>query len=349
MKSTRTLWLIALSALLIALVATLLAGDWLWSIAGNRSLQAIGPWLTPVALFFTFLGDEQFYLLAISIIYWCVHKGLGADLGVLVVLSPVVNAILKSFIKHPRPFWQAADLQLGAADSFSTPSGHAQNTATLFGYLALFLWRRSNRIWSVLVLTLLIVLVSLSRVYLGVHFAGDVIWGAAIGIALAIAYAWVKPLLLPHLKRLALAWHIVLALLVSAGIFAVQALLLTIPFGAGETFPDLYPDAVTTTVEGAATVAGLALGLWLGLVLENRYVHFSVAGPVGQRILRYLVGIVGLFVIWLGLRLIFPSEPAALGLSLRLLRYALAMFWAIAGWPWLFVKVGLGRRAVGAG
>ena len=77
----------------------------------------------------------------------------------------------------------------------------------------------------------------------------------------------------------------------------------------------------------------------------GRYVRFSVAGPLGQRVVRYLIGVVGLFVIWQGLSLVFPREPLALGLGLRILRYGLAMFWAIAAWPWLFVRVGLGTRA----
>ena len=94
-----------------------------------------------------------------------------------------------------------------------------------------------------------------------------------------------------------------------------------------------------------ARAAGLTLGLWLGLVLESRYVRFSVAGPLGQRVVRYLIGVVGLFIIWQGLSLVFPREPLALGLLLRILRYGLAMFWAIAAWPWLFVRVGLGTRA----
>ena len=160
-----------------------MAGEWLWSIAGNRALQSLGVGLALPARVATFLGDEQFYLILIPILYWCVHKELGADLGVLVVLSPVVNAVLKSAIQHPRPFWQAADLQLGAADSFSTPSGHAQNSAALFGYSALFLWQRRGRGWAVATLALLIVLVSLSRVYLGVHFAGDILWLSLIHIS----------------------------------------------------------------------------------------------------------------------------------------------------------------------
>ena len=72
--------------------------------------------------------------------------------------------------------------------------------------------------------------------------------------------------------------------------------------------------------------------------------RFTVAGPWWQRALRYVIGVVGLFAVWMGLRMIFPHEPTALGLALRMVRYALAMLWAMVGWPWLFVRIKLGTR-----
>jgi hypothetical protein len=69
-----------------------------------------------------------------------------------------------------------------------------------------------------------------------------------------------------------------------------------------------------------------------------------VAGPFWQRVLRYVLGIVGVLAIWMGLRVIFPEEPLMLGLALRMVRYGLAMLWAILVWPWLFLKIGLGAR-----
>ena len=72
------------------------------------------------------------------------------DLGILLVLSSVVNGLLKSFIKHDRPFWDEPALQLSDATSFSTPSGHAQTSAALFGRLAAFLGGSGLRVvWAV--------------------------------------------------------------------------------------------------------------------------------------------------------------------------------------------------------
>ena len=344
MKKPTTLIRIALLALAAATALTLVFGAALWDVAGNRAFQALGGWLRTPMVIFTFLGDEQFYLLVIPLVYWCLHKGLGADLGVLLVLSSFTNTALKSFFKHSRPFWEAPALRLSDATSFSTPSGHAQSSAALFGYGAWFgADKRRGRLWATL-LALLIVMVALSRVYLGVHFTGDILWGAAVGLGLAAAYAWLKPRLLPRLVRLLpgrarasgagrLGRH-------DGGHRAA----------AGDPLR-LGPDVRCALFRGVELGAGgcghdRGAGVRpLGRAgVENRAVRFSVAGPPWQRAVRYLLGVIGLAAIWLGLRIIFPQEPLLLGLALRTVRYTLAMLWAIALWPWLFVKIGLGTR-----
>jgi membrane-associated phospholipid phosphatase len=336
--------IIALVLLAFAALLTVILGSWLWSLDGVRALQALGGWLKLPMQLFTFLGDDLFYLATIPLVYWCIHKELGADLGVLLVLSSFVNGAVKSFLKHSRPFWHDASLRLSAASSFSTPSGHAQASAALFGYLAWFMSGRRRGVLWIVSLALLIILVALSRVYLGVHYPGDILWGVVVGLGLVALYTWLKPLLLPPLKQLSLGVHILLALIVAAFIPAAEALLLAIPIGTGRTFGELYTAASGTTLAEAATVGGLAFGLWVGLVVESRYVRFTVAGPWWQRALRYLIGVAGLLAIWMGLALL-PQESLSFGLLLRMVRYGIAMLWAILIWPWLFVKIGLSARA----
>ena len=260
MKRTSILKSSAAAALPLALIVTLFAAGWLWSLSAVLGLQGLGGWLTVPMRIITFLGDEQFYLIAIPLIYWCIHKELGADLAVLLMMSSFINGALKSFIKHNRPFWEEPRLKLDEASSFSTPSGHSQTSAALFGYLA---WRQANKrrglLW-IAVLALLIFLVALSRVYLGVHFPGDVLWGAAIGLLLAALYSRFKPALVQRLRQLSLGQHLVLALAAAALIFGLEALMLGIPFGTGQFYRVLYPEAWRATLDEAATVAGLAFG-----------------------------------------------------------------------------------------
>ena len=96
----------------------------------------------------------------------------------------------------------------------------------------------------------------------------------------------------------------------------------------------------------AATIGGLAFGGWAGLALESRYVRFSVAGPFWQRALRYLIGCAGILAIWMGPG-ILPQVTPAFEIALQMARSGAVMLWTIMGWPWLFVRIGLGAREGG--
>ncbi|MCS7038625.1 MAG: phosphatase PAP2 family protein [Caldilineales bacterium] len=326
-------------AVVVALALTLAVGGWLWTPDGVLMLQALGPgWQRPMQVF-TFLGDEQFYLLFLPLVYWCVHKGLGLDLAFLLVFSAFTNTALKSLFKAPRPFWQNPGLQRVEVGGFGFPSGHAQLSASLFGRMARFRGRRE----LLIVMPLLIVLVAISRVYLGVHYPGDVVWGVAVGLVVLALYRRLGPALAARLHGLSWPAHLVLAALTTGILFGLVALMLAVPRGTVPGLAPLYEEAGREALKDGATGAGLLFGLWLGVVWEARRVRFGVAGPLGRRVLRYVLGVIGLLAIWLGLRLLFPTEPTALGLLLRVLRYAAAMFWAIGLWPWLFVRLGLGE------
>ena len=67
MKRTSVLGISAIVLLLTAMISTLLAAGWLWGLDGVRAMQALGGWLKLPMELFTFLGDEQFYLVAIPL------------------------------------------------------------------------------------------------------------------------------------------------------------------------------------------------------------------------------------------------------------------------------------------
>lgn len=103
--------------------------------------------------------------------------------------------VLKRFFEHERPSlyldrigWEGPrnvlDYPLHIGHQ-SFPSGHSMAAWALFGYLAL----AGNRPWLNIACLFLAISVSISRVYLMVHFLQDVVAGAAVGTALA-AGAW---------------------------------------------------------------------------------------------------------------------------------------------------------------
>ena len=67
-----------------------------------RQFQSLGAWLKlPRMLFFTALGTEEFYVLALPFA-WCVNRALGIELVTLLLISTSINELFKSFFKLPR-------------------------------------------------------------------------------------------------------------------------------------------------------------------------------------------------------------------------------------------------------
>ena len=94
----------------------------------------------------------------------------------------VTNLVLKNWVARVRPYEliQGLNCLVGPQDDFSFPSGHTTNSLAC----AWVLFRRAPRKWGVTALVAAI-LISLSRLYVGVHYPTDVFGGAVIGICSA--------------------------------------------------------------------------------------------------------------------------------------------------------------------
>ena len=70
-------------------------------------------------------------------LYWCIDARLGLRVGMILLLSNGLNAVLKLAFHTPRPYWVDARVTGFAAESsFGLPSGHAQSAASVWGLLA---------------------------------------------------------------------------------------------------------------------------------------------------------------------------------------------------------------------
>jgi len=92
---------------------------------------------------------------------------------------------------------------------------------------------------------------------------------------------------------------------------------------------------------GMAGVAGTFFGLVAGAILIFHRGGFDAAGKWSKRALRFGVGIIGLVILWWGLRMVLPRDATVLSQVLRYLRYAVTSFWVTYGAPWVFIKLGL--------
>ncbi|MGH2452972.1 MAG: phosphatase PAP2 family protein [bacterium] len=287
---------------------------WQWGLAVVIAVQRIfGPELDGVFRAFTFLGEEEFYLLLLPLFLWCVDFRLGARLGLIVLVSAFLNSILKDLFADPRPYELRSDVKLGGAEGYGLPSGHAQSSAAVWGSVAA--WARRTWVW--ILSAVLAGGVGLSRIYLGVHFPTDVLAGWLLGAA-AVAFYWSRRHRVEGwLAARGTGVHLALALLVPIALFAA------------------YP------VKGTASELGALAGVGAGLALTYRYVPFSAGGPLWQRALRFILGGAVMFGLYMGLRIVLPGEGSPGYLLLRFMRYAIVGLWASWLAPWFFLRLRL--------
>jgi undecaprenyl-diphosphatase len=136
---------------------------------------------------FTFLGKVQFLapahlLLTAWFLFVRKHRWYTIKVPVIGLSSGLLMLGLKDLFDRPRPLTPLLEPVAG----LSFPSGHALCSMTFFGLLIYFAWKRIKNIYLRLLVTLLlcstIFMIGLSRVYLRVHHASDVIAGFALGI-----------------------------------------------------------------------------------------------------------------------------------------------------------------------
>lgn len=226
-------------------------------------LQSVAsPALDAVAMAVTNFGHEFSYIGLLVVAYLAFDPSRSRRLGIYFLAALYLNQLLKGLFDTPRPFeldltvlrGDAAEATAGGA---AMPSGHAQSAGTFWGIAALYIGRR----WFTVVALLLIVLVSLSRVYLGVHLPVDVL--AGLGLA-AVTVA-----LVPLLDRVRFpggtAWQFITALLLPLGMHLLaptdNSALILGGLAGFLTAPMLY------RFQPPASLTGRAAAALLGLVL----------------------------------------------------------------------------------
>jgi len=282
--------------------------------------QVHGPALDSIFLAITSLGAEEFYLLLVPLVFWCVDFGFGARMAVLFLLSSYLNFYLKDLFQQPRPFDLDPSVQLAPVGGYGLPSGHAQSAVVVWGAIAA--WAHQRWLWGVAIG--LISLVGFSRIYLGLHFPTDVLAGWVIGILLLGLYVVTQPRVMKSLAGLNVAWQLALALGVPLVLFVIHP------------------------VEDTSMTMGALAGVGVGLVLSHRYVSFSARGPLWQRVLRFVMGAVVVVLLYAGLKMALPGEESSLYLVFRFLRFGLIGLWASLGAPWLFKILRLAPSAENA-
>jgi len=323
-----------------------------WGIHFIAGLQTSAPWLAAPARFFSFLGTEEFYLFLLPFLYWCVNVRLGLRVGVILTVSDSLNIFFKLVFHQPRPYWVSDKVRvIHAETSYGLPSGHAQHAMTVWGTVAA--WVKG---WLRWLMAALIFLIGYSRIVLAVHFPTDVLAGWLIGGVILWSFLKWETAVMAWFNRFTLAQKIGLA-------FAASMLLLIISLAGLAFLPPADPLQWEITAgraislapgqsaihprgtTGMIGVAGTFFGLVAGAILIFQRGGFDAAGKWSKRALRFGVGIIGLAILWFGLRKLFPHDASLVSQVLRYLRYAVTSFYVAYGAPWVFIKLGLQNSA----
>jgi undecaprenyl-diphosphatase len=151
-------------------------------------------WLTSIAVDLTSFGSPTLLtLLTLSVVAVLLHardrRG-AAQMTIVAIGAGFLGTLLKNAWSRPRP-----DIVPRLVDvaGFSYPSGHSLGAAAIGATAAILIARRlatmPQRVTVIASVSTLIVLVGLSRVYLGVHFPSDVLGGIILGAAWSIVVA----------------------------------------------------------------------------------------------------------------------------------------------------------------
>lgn len=276
-------------------------------------LQSVAsPPLDALALALTHLGSENAYIVMLLVTYLAIDPRAGRLLGVAVLGSYYLNQVAKDFVDTARPFVtdpllvrsRAAE---ATAPGGAFPSGHAQLAATFWGMVAPL----ARRAWLTWTSVLLIALVSLTRLYLGVHWPLDVAGGLILGSIIAVvglyAARW-RPELPPW--SLAAAW----------------------------LFFPLFAHLAWGTEDSGLIAGGMAGFATGGMVLRHR--------PPRAWWRRAVLAVLGLALVFgwlLGTSLLLP-QAAKDHVLVEPLRYFVLAWTGVVVAPWLGVRLGLVER-----
>lgn len=179
-------WLFLLPLVLFIIDFILIKTGWIISIdqfVYHFLCNLKNPVITKIFILITNLGD-LIGISAVIVLIFIFNRKFALNCMLLSALQFLINAVLKYIFKRPRPSVE----HLVNVSNYSFPSGHAMAISCLYALIIYYLYHSKCRYRYLLIFICIgiIVLVDLSRVYLGVHYFSDVFAGTMISISLVM-------------------------------------------------------------------------------------------------------------------------------------------------------------------
>ena len=256
----------------------------------------------------TNIGSEPFYIFLASLIFWCLNKKTGIRVMYVIMFSAYTALVAKNLFGMPRP---PDYLHKVTENEFGFPSGHAQVSSGFWGYLGIR--SRNNRI--IIVGAVAVILVSFSRLYLGVHYLGDVVGGIILGLTVAFISYKGEAVCLKRFNRQSRNSKYLIAL----------------------SFPIIL--VLTASMQKSLLQEQIELGLVMasvgaGYLLEEEKIRFPDVRNKRQKVNRAFIGILILGSIYLISAILFLINPL-----FAYVKYAALGFSSVFVVPWVFTKM----------
>lgn len=309
------------------------------------ALQNLSPTLDGVMNSFTFLGNIEFYLLIIPLIYWIVDRHLGFRLLLVLIMTYTLFSSLKLLFHQPRPYWLGKVMGIGAETSYGIPSSHSGGSLAVWGYLAY----RINKRWLWVLVGVFLFFIALSRMYLGVHFLHDVIFGWLLALVVLWVFIRYEDRVAEWASQKSIPAQIVLGFGISLLMILIGELIQVWLTGISDPpeWSSFATQARTPTY--MFTLAGALFGAVAGYALMKQHAPFENKGSGLQLLGRYVLGIIVVLLLYTGLDILFAriaADETLLGYVLRYLRYASVTFTVTFILPWIFLKIKLAKPEV---
>ena len=149
----------------------------------------ISDFATPIAKFITNFGGAIFLITLTVILFILIkNKKIGLSIFSNLVIITVLNQLLKRILQRPRP----TEFRIIEETGYSFPSGHSMVSMAFYGYLIYLIYKYVKNKYvkciSIVLLSILICTIGVSRIYLGVHYTSDVLGGFLVSISYLILF-----------------------------------------------------------------------------------------------------------------------------------------------------------------
>jgi len=273
--------------------------------------SAMNPLLNYAMIFVTFFGNPVFWILLAAAAYWLGKEHESFYIITVALFSSAIAGIAKVAVARPRP--DAGKFVVIAKDifiGFGFPSGHA---VTIAAYTSFF-WKKFGKPLKIAMIAAL-VLVPLSRLYLGAHFPSDVVAGAILGLGIGWLVKVAENSAHEHLRPTKLFDSVAIAAIIAVALIAVGWL---------EQLP----------------LSATLLGFYAGFFLSKEKGLKASAMNSRERLLKILVGYSVMLVMLLLIPIVtaiqLPSQQT--GMTRTFVMFGLMGLWISFLFPWIWEK-----------